>query len=134
MTLQGFSQTDTAKKAKGNIDPSALICLPDSIVRKAAADLKRYDDAVLILGHMQDNDAILNNELRFKDSVIKEKKVQLAQCQGSLTTWKNKYAFSQADNQALKEDYSHLKSKDRNKMIVLGCFALTFLCGWATKK
>ncbi len=129
--MPSFSQTDTAKKA---IDPAHPIALPDSVLRKAARDIILGDQNDTIIKRYDKNISLLNRQIADDDSMLVSKNVIITQSDNIIKTWQDKYTFSLADNQALKEDYSSFKKKDAKKMGVAGAFIILALAAWWTKK
>lgn len=129
MALSGFSRTDTVKK---NNDNGKVVCLPDSILRKAAQDINRYEQDTAIIAHMYEGLFILNEEIRVGDSIKNDLKNKLALKDGAIGTWKKKYEESEFNKQLINADYLAFKKKDKKKMIVMGSLLLLSLAGWAS--
>ena len=129
MALSGFSRTDTVKK---NNDNGRMICLPDSILRKAAQDINRYEQDTAIIAHMSDGLFILNEEIRIGDSIKNDLKNKLALKDGAIGTWKNKYEESEYNKQLINADYLAFKKKDKTKMWIAGGLLFLALSGWAS--
>ena len=132
MSLPSFSKSDTAKN---KIDGSKAICLPDSILRKAAQDILKYEECKAIMAHNDDNLNILNEEIGFKDKIIIEKDLQLGKKDDIIGTWKKKFTLCEAETAQVSKDFLQFKKKDRNKMIAAGGIILGILAAWgATAK
>jgi hypothetical protein len=130
MALSGFSQTGTEKK--NNKDTGKLICLPDSVLRKAALVINKYEQDTAIMAHMDDNLFILNEEIRVGDSVITAQNEKLALKDGVIGTWKKKYQEAEANKVAINTDYLAFKKKDKTKMWIAGSMVFLALAGWAS--
>ena len=129
MALSGFSRTDTVKK---NNDNGRMICLPDSVLRKAAQDINRYEQDTAIMAHMDENFFILNEEIRVGDSIKNDLKSKLALKDGAIGTWKNKYEQSEQSKEVIKADLLAFKKKDKTKMWIGGGLLFLALSGWAS--
>ena len=109
-----------------------MICLPDSILRKAAQDINRYEQDTAIIAHMSDGLFILNEEIRIGDSIKNDLKNKLALKDGAIGTWKNKYEESEYNKQLINADYLAFKKKDKTKMWIAGGLLFLALSGWAS--
>lgn len=124
-----FSQADTARKNK---DSGKLICLPDSVLRKAAKIINLYERDTAIMSHMDDNLFILNEEIRTTDSARRAQDNILALKNEAIGTWKKKYEQAEASKGLINMDYLAFKKKDRTKMWIAGSLIFLSLAGWAS--
>lgn len=108
-----------------------MVCLPDSILRKAAQDINRYEQDTAIIAHMSDGLFILNEEIRVGDSVQQDLKNKLALKDGAIGTWKNKYEQSEQSKEAISNDFLVFKKRDKTKMWIAGGLLFLALSGWA---
>jgi len=132
MSLPSFSKSDTAKN---KIDGSKPVCLPDSILRKAAQDILKYEELKAIMVHNDDNLNILNEEIGFKDKIIIEKDLQLNKKDDIIGTWKKKFTLCESETAQVSKDFLQFKKKDKRKMIGAGVIIVALIAGWgATAK
>lgn len=139
MTLSGFSQTDIKASKKNNSNSNGQICLSREVLLKAAADIIRYERDSTTLNHMEENERILNEELRLNDSIIQEMTWKISLKDDVIKTWNKKYVVSEAygaDQEkkrlAIQKDYTKLKKNDRIKMGIALGIILIAVGGWAS--
>ena len=109
-----------------------MVCLPDSVLRKAAQDINLYEQDTAIMAHMDENLFILNEEIRVGDSIKNDLKNKLALKDGAIGTWKNKYEQSEQSKEVIKADLLAFKKKDKTKMWIGGGLLFLALSGWAS--
>lgn len=130
MALSGFSQKGTEKK--NNKDSGKPVCLPDSVLRKAAMVINKYEQDTAVMAHMDDNLFILNEEIRVGDSVKTALKDKLTLKDGVIYTWKKKYEAAEAGKEKINVDFLAFKKKDKAKMWIAGSMVFLALAGWAS--
>lgn len=129
-----FSQTVSKTKEINKINPAKIIGLPDSVLRKAAAQLVMYDEYDKAFAYMNDNISLESYEIHLKDSIISEKNKQLADKADILSATNMQLSLSKADNEAWKKKYTNLKINDRLKMGIGGTIIVGLLYAWFSKR
>ncbi len=132
MTLQSFSQTDTATNKK-RIDSNKIIGLPDRVLRKAANDLVLGDGCLLELPKLKENVALLNWQLSFKDSIIGEKRSQIIDLTLINNSIEGKLENEQARYKNMESKYKSLKFNDRLKIGFFSVVIVALAYGFIVK-
>ena len=124
MALPSFSQAGLVDSSNTKVDPAKLICLPDSVLRKAAQRIVLSDEMEKELKFTKSSNHFLNRMLFFKDSVAYEDSLLLTYKETQLMATKGQLQDEKDQRAILKKQYSYLKFNDRMKM---GLFATIFV-------
>ena len=118
IALPSFSQmslTDTNSRIN-RINPAKLICVPDSILRKATAIILMADGMRQELTYTKNEVHLLNAMIFNKDSTIYEYQRLSEDNKAIIDATNGQLDISKQQTKDMQKKYSHLKVNDRLKM------------------
>ncbi len=125
--LHSFSQTGTQNKGK-------VVCLPESVARKAAIDIVNGDACKELMTNFGNEIMLLNKQLDFSDSLIANQDKTIKNDSVVRYSFVNLLGVANANTQEYKERFHVVKTNDRIKMCVGGALIVGLIYALITKK